>query len=92
MFLRYTHLGIGHPVGLRKIVRECFDDYESTVLTEMDDANDGEGREDTGEQYMDDNPDKDESENDLSEDESEEEHEGGEDREEVDEEYDDLYF
>lgn len=23
MFLRYTHLGVGHPVTLRKIVRQC---------------------------------------------------------------------
>jgi hypothetical protein len=24
MFLRYTHLGVGHPVALRRVVRDCF--------------------------------------------------------------------
>lgn len=29
MFLRYTHLGVGHPVALRRIVRDCFAPGES---------------------------------------------------------------
>ncbi|KAG2060721.1 hypothetical protein BDR06DRAFT_986857 [Suillus hirtellus] len=98
MFLRYTHLGIGHSVALRKIIRDCFNNYESTAPTDAieDSTRIDEGHaEDAGEQYMDDDLDKEESEDDLSEEESEDEHdglEGGEDREEADEEFDDLHF
>lgn len=98
MFLRYTHLGIGHSVALRKIVRDCFNNYESTAPTDAieDDTRNDEGHaEDAGEQYMDDDLDEEESEDDLSEEESEDEHdglEGGEDREEADKEFNDLHF
>jgi hypothetical protein len=49
MFLRYTHLGIGHPVALRKIVKDCFSDGSTTPTEAMDidaDENNHEGHED----------------------------------------------
>jgi len=51
MFLRYTHLGVGHPVALRRIVRGCFfPNMESTTpvnleVMVMDQSGSGEGHE-----------------------------------------------
>jgi hypothetical protein len=102
MFLRYTHLGVGHPVALRRIARHCFD-YKSTSPVEAMDidevASDGEGHnEDNDEQQMnDDLGEESEDEHDYlevggDEESNESELDGLGEREEVEEESDDLYF
>jgi hypothetical protein len=40
MFLRYTDLGIGHPVALRWIVRDCLG-LQSSVPADSMDINEG---------------------------------------------------
>jgi hypothetical protein len=92
-------LGIYHmdAVALRKIVKDCFGNQQSTIPSEAMDgtSNDESHEEGASESCMDDDLDEEESEDDLSEEESEGEHdglEGGEDREEADEELDDLHF
>ncbi|KAG2051626.1 hypothetical protein BDR06DRAFT_889558, partial [Suillus hirtellus] len=58
MFLHYTSLGVGHPVALRKIVRNCFDLESTTPATEDMDVDgsrsDSEDHGDDDEQRMDD--------------------------------------
>ncbi|KAG1901203.1 uncharacterized protein F5891DRAFT_1187899 [Suillus fuscotomentosus] len=58
MFLRYTSLGVGHPVALRKIIRNCFDLESATLATEDMDVDgsrsDSEDHGDDDEQRMDD--------------------------------------
>ncbi|KAG0692048.1 hypothetical protein DFH29DRAFT_883162 [Suillus ampliporus] len=53
MFMRYTHLGIGHPVALRRIIRDCLGSRapaDSDAMAIVDGAgheevSDGEGQE-----------------------------------------------
>ena len=33
MFLRYTHLGVGHPIALRRFTKDCFH-FDSAPLAE----------------------------------------------------------
>jgi hypothetical protein len=42
MFLRYTHLGVGHPVTLRKIVKQCFGSDSTLADTMIMDVDEGE--------------------------------------------------
>ncbi|KAG0700186.1 hypothetical protein DFH29DRAFT_876786 [Suillus ampliporus] len=41
MFLHYMHLGIGHPVALWNIIRDCFDHYGSIAPIEAMDIGEG---------------------------------------------------
>lgn len=90
MFMRYTHFGVGHPVMLRRMTRECL----GSDLVALDDAmdvidddaadhdnedGDGECEEDDGEQEE-------------AEDEVEDLDEGDDDDEEDDTTFDDLSF
>ncbi|KAG2338728.1 hypothetical protein BDR05DRAFT_1003940 [Suillus weaverae] len=38
MFMRYTHLGVGDPVALRKIIQDCLTSADSDDLDIIDDA------------------------------------------------------
>jgi hypothetical protein len=38
MFMRYTHLGVGHPVALRKIIQDCLTSADSDAMDIIDDA------------------------------------------------------
>jgi hypothetical protein len=40
MFMRYTHLGVGHPLALRRIARDCFDPQLAARAGAMDVVND----------------------------------------------------
>ncbi|KAG2060000.1 hypothetical protein BDR06DRAFT_967528 [Suillus hirtellus] len=91
MFLRYTSLGVGHPVALRKIVRNCFDLESATPATEDMDVDgsrsDSEDHRDDDEQRMDDGLSREESDDfegieiEGEEDEGEEDGEEGEEDE-----------
>lgn len=66
MFIRYTHFGIGHPVALRKITRDCLGslvaapaDCDSDAMDIVDDA-DLEEAERDDEQDLDEDSDEDE--------------------------------
>ncbi|KAG1789842.1 uncharacterized protein HD556DRAFT_1446632 [Suillus plorans] len=99
MFLRYTDLGVGHPVALRRAVRDCFGLQSSAPVETMDideGRGDGEDHEiDDDEQWMDVDLAHEESEDEDDEIEDEEEGEsddGLDDGEEVEEEADELSF
>lgn len=55
MFLRYTDLGVGHPITLRSTVRDCFGSRSRApvVATDIDEGgSDDEGCGDDDEQHM----------------------------------------
>jgi hypothetical protein len=78
MFIRYTHFGIGHPVTLRKIIRDCFGfqslgdtmDIAGSSNAEVDEDYEGNG---TGESHDGCSDDEDEDEEELSDEELEDE-------------------
>ncbi|KAG2048807.1 hypothetical protein BDR06DRAFT_1012728 [Suillus hirtellus] len=80
MFIRYTHFGIGHPVTLRKIIRDCLDfeptgdtmDIESITNEEIDVGYEENGASDSCDGYSDDD-DEEEEEGEEGEEEEEEE-------------------
>ncbi|KAG2055212.1 hypothetical protein BDR06DRAFT_982073 [Suillus hirtellus] len=77
MFLHYISLGVGHPVALRKIVRDCFGLEAAALALEAMDVDDGlEGEGDKGEG--------DKGEGDKGEEDKGEEDEGEEDKGEED--------
>ena len=41
MFLRYTHLGVGHPVALRRITKDCLDFESAALASEVMDVDEG---------------------------------------------------
>lgn len=90
MYMRYTHFGVGHPVSLRRIIRDC----ESLALAnamdvvdeEVDDDEEDRGGDD--EQYEDDEFSDEELEDD-DEGDGEDDDEGSDDAED---EFNDLSF
>lgn len=99
MFMRYTHFGVGHPVMVRRLTRDCLG-YESVTpvdamdaVNEVDDTDDVEveGREAYHDGQADDNESEDEDEEDGEDDEDEEDGEDEEDEGE-DDMFDDLSF
>ncbi|KIK32956.1 hypothetical protein CY34DRAFT_813946 [Suillus luteus UH-Slu-Lm8-n1] len=103
MFMRYTHFGVGHPVMVRRLTRDCLG-YESVTpvdamdaVNEVDDTDDVEveGREAYHDGQADDNESEDEDEEDGEDDEDEEDGEDEEDEGEdegEDDMFDDLSF
>jgi hypothetical protein len=84
MFMRYTDLGIGHPVILRRMVRDCFGPMApADALDVMNDDSDGRDGDSEGDEERDDEQEHDEEESDdeLSDDLEELEDEGERDDE-----------
>lgn len=103
MFLRYTDLGVGHPVALRRTVRDCFSLRSSAPVDAMiineGGGGDGEGLEVDDDERVDVDLADDELEEEDEEDEIEDEEEESDDElqdddlgEEVWEEDDELSF
>jgi hypothetical protein len=91
MFLCYMHLGVGHPVALQKIARDCLDYYKSTPpqAVEAMDTNEGANNDEGPKEYN--NEQQVDGLGNESEDECDElDSEGGGDIEESDEEFGDL--
>lgn len=86
MLLRYTDMGVGHPVALRKTVRDCLNLRSAAPVEAMDineDGSDTEGHEEEEEQQL-------EMDVDLVDEESEEESESEEDEQESEDGFDDF--
>lgn len=92
MFLRYTDLGIGHPVALRRTVRDCCGLQAPAEAMDVDEgAGDGEDNgEDDDEQLVDVDLSDEESEDEDDEVEEDPDDDGHE--EDVEEEFDELSF
>jgi hypothetical protein len=78
MFLRYTDMGVGHPVALRRIVRDCLSLQSAAPVEAMDvdeDGSDGEDHEQEEQQWMDVVGADEESEDEIEDEEDEEESE-----------------
>lgn len=78
MFLRYTHLGVGHPVALRRVVRGCLGLRSTTIVNsggmDVDQGrDDGECREEDNDDSDDEQMDVDQVGQEVSDDESDEE-------------------
>jgi hypothetical protein len=99
MFMRYTPFGIGHPLTLRKITRDCLgplaapaagsDAMDTTIVDDVgheDGVSDGEDGEECNDEREEDPDDE------LSDDWEELESEDGEDRDGDEDTFDDLSF
>lgn len=96
MFMRYTHFGVGHPVMLRRMIRDCESPAPANAMDVVDgeDSNSEDHREDVDEQEVGDDE-QEETGDEFSDEEPEDEEGDGEDDEGDDNgehEFDDLSF
>ncbi|KIK33685.1 hypothetical protein CY34DRAFT_18219 [Suillus luteus UH-Slu-Lm8-n1] len=97
MFMRYTHLGVGHPVMIRRIIRDC---ESLTLPNAMDvvdeEVSDGEDQEEVNDEHLGGDDEQEENDDEFSdeepEDEEEEDGENDEGGDNIEDLFDDLSF
>lgn len=99
MFMRYTHLGVGHPVMIRRIIRDC---ESLTLPNAMDvvdkEVSDGEDQEEVNDEHLGGDDEQEENDDEFSDEEPEDDEEEEEDGENdeggdnIEDLFDDLSF